>query len=94
VDFLNVLNVDHLVLELAHWSVSDLDVFKDVECRIKLRVDVVDVKVNHIETADEIAARIERRNATGRRPRRLGTPRLRVLDAQAFGWPIARWKHW
>ena len=65
---------------------ADLDALKDVDRRIKLGVGVVDVKVNHIETADEIAARIETAEAqAGRRPRRLGSSRLRFLDAQALG---------
>lgn len=58
-DFLNQLDVDHLVLELARRPAADLQALKDVDARIKLGIGVVDIKDNHIETADEIAARIE-----------------------------------
>lgn len=59
VEFLNQLNADHLVLELAHRPSSDLDALKEVDSRIRLGIGVVDIKVNHVETPDEVAARIE-----------------------------------
>ncbi|PYT10677.1 MAG: methionine synthase, partial [Acidobacteria bacterium] len=60
VSFLNALHADHLVLELAHRPPQDLDALKEIDPRISLGIGVVDVKINHIETPDEIAARIER----------------------------------
>src|SRR5215472_5529567 len=59
VQFLNCLRVDHLVLELACRPEEDLDALKDVDPKIKLGIGVIEVKVNHVETPDEIAARIE-----------------------------------
>ena len=59
-NFLNTLQVDHVVLEMAHRPEDDLTAMKDVDPRIKIGLGVIDVKVNHIETPDEIAARIER----------------------------------
>jgi 5-methyltetrahydropteroyltriglutamate--homocysteine methyltransferase len=58
-DFLNSLHTDHLVLELAHRPKADLDALKDIAPHIALGVGVVDIKVNHLETPDEIAARLE-----------------------------------
>ncbi len=58
-DFLNALHTDHLVLELAHRPAADLDALKQIDKKITLGVGVIDIKVNHIETADEVAARIE-----------------------------------
>jgi 5-methyltetrahydropteroyltriglutamate--homocysteine methyltransferase len=58
--FLNSLQVDHVVLEMAHRPEDDLIAMKGVDARISIGLGVVDVKVNHIETPDEIAARIER----------------------------------
>ncbi|MEP6534555.1 MAG: cobalamin-independent methionine synthase II family protein [Bryobacteraceae bacterium] len=69
IDFLNSLHVDHLVLELAHRPIEDLDALREVEPRIKMGVGVIDVKVNHVETADEIArslAVIEKKLGPGR----------------------------
>ena len=60
VDFLNRLHVDHLVLEMAHRSAADLEALKEIEPRIRLGVGVVDVKVNQVETPEEIAAALER----------------------------------
>jgi 5-methyltetrahydropteroyltriglutamate--homocysteine methyltransferase len=58
-DFLNALHVDHLVLEMAHRPVDDLAALAGIEPRIRLGIGVIDVKVNHVETAEEIARRIE-----------------------------------
>ncbi len=58
--FLNGLRADHLVLELAHRPPQDLEALKQVDPRISIGIGVVDVKINHVETADEVAARIER----------------------------------
>ena len=60
IDFLNSLHVDHLVLELAHRPVDDLSSLKDIADHIRIGIGVVDIKVNHVETPEEIAARIER----------------------------------
>lgn len=57
--FLNALHVDHLVLEMAHRPPSDLEALREIDPRIKLGIGVVDVKVNAVETAEEIARRIE-----------------------------------
>ena len=69
INFLNSLHVDHLVLELAHRPVEDLDALREVEARIKMGVGVIDVKVNRVETSDEIArtiAAIEKKLGPGR----------------------------
>jgi 5-methyltetrahydropteroyltriglutamate--homocysteine methyltransferase len=58
-DFLNRLHTHHVVLELAHRPVEDLDALKDMDKRITVGIGVIDIKVNHIETADEVARRIE-----------------------------------
>ena len=58
-DFLNRLHTNHVVLELAHRPVEDLDALKAVEKRITIGIGVIDIKVNHIETPDEVARRIE-----------------------------------
>jgi 5-methyltetrahydropteroyltriglutamate--homocysteine methyltransferase len=58
--FLNSLHVDHLVLEMAHRPPEELAALKEVDARIALGLGVVDVKVNRVETAEEIARAIER----------------------------------
>lgn len=59
-NFLNALHCDHLVLELAHRPDTDLEALKEIRPEITLGIGVVDVKVNRVETADEIARRIEK----------------------------------
>jgi 5-methyltetrahydropteroyltriglutamate--homocysteine methyltransferase len=58
--FLNLLHVDHLVLEMAHRPADDLEALKEVDPRIRIGIGVVDVKINRIETAEEIAESLER----------------------------------
>jgi 5-methyltetrahydropteroyltriglutamate--homocysteine methyltransferase len=60
VAFLNRLHVDHLVMEMARRTTPDLEALKDVDSRIRLGIGVVDVKVNHVETPEEIASALER----------------------------------
>ena len=59
-NFLNSLHADHLVLELAHRPAADLNALRDIDPKIALGIGVIDIKVNQVETADEVAARIER----------------------------------
>jgi 5-methyltetrahydropteroyltriglutamate--homocysteine methyltransferase len=59
IDFLNGLHTDHLVLELAHRPEDDLVALKEIDPKIKLGIGVIDIKVNHVETPDEVASRIE-----------------------------------
>ena len=82
--FLNSLRVDHLVLELAHRPVEDLDALKAVDAHIKLGIGVVDVKVNHIETADEVAKRIEKAEKT------LGVGRIGWVHPDCGFWMLKR----
>lgn len=58
IKFLSSLHCDHLVLELAHRPASDIDALRQIDKKISLGIGVVDIKVNHIESPDEIAARI------------------------------------
>lgn len=59
IKFLNDLHADHLVLELAHRPPEDLDALAQVNKKITLGVGVIDIKVNHIETPEEIARKLE-----------------------------------
>jgi 5-methyltetrahydropteroyltriglutamate--homocysteine methyltransferase len=84
IDFLNCLHVDHLVLELAHRPVEDLDALRDVNARIKMGVGVVDVKVNRVETPDEIAASMETIE------KKLGAGRLGWVHPDCGFWMLKR----
>jgi 5-methyltetrahydropteroyltriglutamate--homocysteine methyltransferase len=83
-DFLNALHTDHLVLELAHRPAADLDALKHIDKKITLGVGVIDIKVNHIETADEVAARIEAVE------KKVGPGRVRWVHPDCGFWMLKR----
>jgi 5-methyltetrahydropteroyltriglutamate--homocysteine methyltransferase len=82
--FLNSLRCSHLVLELSHRPIEDLEAFKDVDSRIQLGLGVIDVKVNHVETPEEVAGRIERIEKT------LGPGRLAWVHPDCGFWMLKR----
>jgi 5-methyltetrahydropteroyltriglutamate--homocysteine methyltransferase len=84
VDFLNGLHADHLVLEVAHRPDSDLNALKDIDDHIALGIGVIDIKVNHIETPDEVAARIEAAVKT------LGPDKVRWAHPDCGFWMLHR----
>jgi len=84
IKFLNALHCDHLVLELAHRPAADLNAIKQIDRRIALGVGVVDIKMNHIETPDEIAARIEAVE------KRVGPGRVRWVHPDCGFWMLKR----
>lgn len=59
-DFLNRLEVNHLVLEFARRGYEELPVFKDLRPEIALGIGVIDIKDNEIESPEIVAKRIER----------------------------------
>jgi 5-methyltetrahydropteroyltriglutamate--homocysteine methyltransferase len=83
-DFLNQLHVDHLVLEMAHRSAADLEALQGVDPRIRIGLGVVDVKVNHVETAEEIAAALERAETV------LGRGRVGWIHPDCGFWMLKR----
>ena len=84
IDFLNRLHVDHLVLEMAHRSAADLEALRDVDPRIRLGIGVVDVKVNHVETSEEIAGALERAESV------LGPGRIGWIHPDCGFWMLKR----
>ena len=84
VSFLNSLHADHLVLELAHRPEEDLDALKEVDPRIGVGIGVVDIKVNHIETPEQIASRIEKAE------NKLGQGRVQYVHPDCGFWMLKR----
>jgi 5-methyltetrahydropteroyltriglutamate--homocysteine methyltransferase len=84
ISFLNSLHADHLVLELAHRPPSDLDALRNVDPRLGIGLGVVDIKVNHIETPEEIARAIERAEKA------LGPNRVRYVHPDCGFWMLKR----
>ena len=84
IQFLNALHVDHVVLELASRPEEDLEALKDVDSRVRLGIGVVEVKVNHVETPEEIAARIEMAE------KKLGEGRIGWVHPDCGFWMLKR----
>jgi 5-methyltetrahydropteroyltriglutamate--homocysteine methyltransferase len=84
VSFLNELRCDHLVLELAHRPKADLEALKEVDPGIAVGIGVVDIKVNHIESPDEIARRIEQADTA------LGAGRVKWVHPDCGFWMLKR----
>ena len=84
IDFLNELRADHLVLELAHRPASDLSALQQIDSRIGIGIGVIDIKVNHIETDEEIARRIEAAVTAA------GPDRIRFIHPDCGFWMLKR----
>lgn len=83
-DFLNALDADHLIMEIAHRPVEDLEALRGVDARIKIGVGVIDVKVNEVETPETIARRIEAADKA------LGPGRVRWVHPDCGFWMLKR----
>ena len=84
IEFLNSLHCDHLVLELAHRPDDDLHALAEVDSRINLGLGVIDIKVNHIETPEDVAKRIEKSASV------LGQERIAYVHPDCGFWMLKR----
>ncbi len=82
--FLNSLRADHLVLELAHRPPSDLEALRGLDSRIGIGIGVIDIKINRVETAEEVARALERAE------RALGPGRVRYAHPDCGFWMLKR----
>jgi 5-methyltetrahydropteroyltriglutamate--homocysteine methyltransferase len=83
VEFLNRLEADHLVLEMARRPAADLEALADVS-RPGLGIGVIDVKDTEVESADTVARRIEGAAAV------LGAERIRYVHPDCGFWMLSR----
>jgi 5-methyltetrahydropteroyltriglutamate--homocysteine methyltransferase len=83
-DYLNALEVDHIVMECAHRPPAELAVFKDLRKDIGFGLGVVDIKRTEIESADEIARAIERAE------KMLGRGRVKYIHPDCGFWMLKR----
>jgi 5-methyltetrahydropteroyltriglutamate--homocysteine methyltransferase len=84
VPFMNRLNADHLVLEFARRGYGELDVLRDVRPAIRLGIGVIDIKDNGVESADAVAARIEKAASV------LGPGRVAYVHPDCGFWMLPR----
>lgn len=81
---LNLLDTDHLVLEFARRGYDDLELFAELDPRIRLAIGLVDIKDNEVETPELIASRIE--NIVNV----LGPDRLQYVNPDCGFWMLQR----
>ncbi|WP_374442032.1 cobalamin-independent methionine synthase II family protein [Stella sp.] len=82
--YLNALHADHIVMEIAARPAEELAVFRGLDTRIGFGLGVVDIKRTEIETADEIARRIDRAEKL------LGPGRVRYIHPDCGFWMLKR----
>ncbi|MGN6366979.1 MAG: methionine synthase [Phycisphaerae bacterium] len=59
INFINELNIDHVLLEMTRRGPNDLAALKDIRPEIGIGIGVIDVKSTVIESPDDIARTIE-----------------------------------
>ena len=82
--FLDALEADHVVLELARRPEAELEVFREVKAELKLGIGVIDIKDNEVETPDQVARRIERAACC------LGLERIAFVHPDCGLWMLPR----
>ena len=84
INFLNALNVDHLVLEFARRGYDELEAFKELREDIALGLGVIDIKDNVVETPEIVAGRIEHAVKV------LGVERIKWIHPDCGFWMLPR----
>ena len=84
VGFLNALEADHVVLEMARRPEPELEMLREVKSGLGLGIGVIDVKDNEVETPDQVARRIERA------ARCLGVERIVFVHPDCGFWMLPR----
>lgn len=84
IDYLNALEVDHIVMECAHRPPEELAVFRDLRRDIGFGLGVVDIKRTEIESPEDIARAIERA------AKLLGRGRIRYVHPDCGFWMLKR----
>lgn len=84
IEFLNLLQCDHVVLEVARRPPDELEFLKDVRGEIGLGIGVIDIKDNEVESPETVARRIERA------AKALGRERVRYVHPDCGFWMLPR----
>ena len=82
--YLNALHADHVVVEMAHRPVEELEAFRELRPGIGLGLGVVDVKRTEVESADAIARALDRASSV------LGPGRVRYVHPDCGFWMLKR----
>jgi 5-methyltetrahydropteroyltriglutamate--homocysteine methyltransferase len=86
IDYLNVLHVDHVVMETAHRPPAQMAAFRDLRAELGFGLGAIDIKSTEIESADEVARAIERAEAA------LGPGRIKYVHPYFGYWMLKHGK--
>ena len=84
VGFLNSLEADHLVLEIARRPAEELGMLKEVKQSLGLGIGVIDIKDNEVESAALVAQRIEEAASV------VGAERIHYVHPDCGFWMLSR----
>lgn len=84
VAFLNALEADHVVLEIARRPAEELAILNDVKPELGLGIGVIDIKDNEVESPAVVAKRIERA------AQELGVDRIQYVHPDCGFWMLPR----
>lgn len=82
--FLNELNANHVVLEIARRPREELTMLKDVKPEMGLGIGVIDIKDNEVESPELVASRIESAASE------LGVERIKYVHPDCGFWMLPR----
>jgi len=84
VDFLNRLQADHLILEMARRPDAELEMLREVRDDLGLGIGVIDIKDNEVESPETVARRIEAAALA------LGAERIQYVHPDFGFWMLPR----
>lgn len=84
VEFINALECDHLVLEMARRPQEELMMLREVKSSIGLGIGVIDIKDNQVETPEKVAARLEHAAKV------VGAERIQCVHPDCGFWMLPR----
>jgi 5-methyltetrahydropteroyltriglutamate--homocysteine methyltransferase len=84
IQFMNQLHLDHVILEMARRDPAEISALRDLDAKIAVGLGVIDIKTTVVESADEVAGRIERAEKL------LGEGRIRYVHPDCGFWMLKR----
>jgi 5-methyltetrahydropteroyltriglutamate--homocysteine methyltransferase len=84
ISFMNRLQADHFVLEMARRDPREVEFLRDLDPRFGVGLGVIDIKTTLVETPGEVARRIEHAE------RVLGAGRVRYVHPDCGFWMLKR----
>lgn len=81
---MNRLHVDHVVLEMARRDATEISYLREIDPKIGIGLGVIDIKSTLVESADDVARRIEQAEKL------IGADRIRYVHPDCGFWMLKR----